>query len=79
MAAPMKIVENVQGKFADKKLQAIADETGISKDMIKWWKTQRCTTIGKVAIVCTEEKEVKAEIIDGSRRGQPQGRGGGPG
>ena len=53
------------GKFADKKLQDIADEAGINADMVEWWKAQRCVTIKKVAIACTEEKEVRVSVIDG--------------
>ena len=64
MPPPATAVENVVGMFADKKLQEIADEAGISKDMAEWWKTQKCLTIKKVAIVCTEEKEVRGLIID---------------
>ena len=52
------------GQFADKKLQDIADEAGINADMVEWWKAQRCVTIKKVAIACTEEKEVRGSVID---------------
>ena len=45
------------GQFADKKLQKVAEESQLSADMVEWWKTQKCDTIEKVAVACTEEKE----------------------
>ena len=56
---------DVTGQFADKKLQRIAEETNITKDMVEFFKTQQCDTIAKVAVVCTEEKEVRTTLIEG--------------
>lgn len=71
MSSPAAAVENEAGVFADKKLQAIAEDAEISKDMVEWWKAQRGTTIAKVAIVCTEEKEVRGTIIDAMNATKP--------
>ena len=52
------------GKFADKKLQKLAEECKLSDKMIEWLVTQAADSIEKVAAACTEEKEVRATIID---------------
>ena len=52
------------GQFADKKLPKIAEECQITGTMVDWWVAQKCETIEKVAIVCTEEKEVRGTIIE---------------
>ena len=64
MASPGTAVEDVAGKFADKKLQKVAEECKLTDKMMDWLKTQAADTIEKVAVSCTEEKEVRATLID---------------
>ena len=52
------------GAFADKKLQKVADETKITAKIIDWFVKNGVDTIEKMAMVCSEEKEIRALLIE---------------
>ena len=64
MPGPSAEITVEAGKFADKKLQKLADESKLTAKMVEWLITQAADSIEKVAVACTEEKEVRATIID---------------